>query len=111
MANPVAEYICVGVRSQGTTRERQRTFAGAPSDARLATWARSSRPPLDMITRYFPRKKGWVVFDMRGAVSVAVTGYGSTYFKWIGITRHPTLFPTEAAAVMAMMHILQRAAG
>jgi len=86
-----------------------RTFAckvaGAPNDSRIANFAEAKHCPL--ATRYFPSKKGWVLFDLRTAVKVNMGVRGRNVAVWKGIKRHPKLFTTEDAAVMWAMHKLQ----
>ena len=98
----VATYKIIGVYADGRTRVWTRR--GAPDDAWLCSRGTAYR--CDAMVRYMPSRKGWTVTAVRHAQQVMPLG--SNYSKWVGHSRSPRIFPTEEAAVMFAIHMLQQ---
>lgn len=82
-----------------------RDIKGAPTDGVLALWA--TRKKLAFVARYFPSRKGWVVFECREVRLTAVrANSGRSYSKILNFNRIPRTIATEDAAVMLMLHKL-----
>lgn len=84
-----------------------RTCLGAPSDVQMSGFALCHGA--SMATRYFPSRKGWLLYDLRTARTTAGGGTGN-WRKLVGHTRLKRTYPTEEAAVMHAMTILSREA-
>jgi hypothetical protein len=105
MPNKAAEYVVVALRAAGEPTQIEHMFRGAPSDARLASWCRQRSQPYDVVVRYFPSRKGWLVLDMRN-VSVRIGPNPGSPVYWHGIQRSTRVYATESAAVMKAMYML-----
>lgn len=98
----VATYKIIGVHADGQTRVLTKT--GAPDDAWLCS--RGTSYKCGAMVRYMPSRKGWTVTDVRHAQHVMPLN--SSYSKWVGYSRSPRIFPTEEAATMFAIHMLQQ---
>ena len=99
----VATYKIIGVHADGRTRVWSK-LVGAPNDAWLCS--RGTSYKCGAMVRYMPSRKGWTVTDVRHAQHVIPLNF--SYSKWVGYSRSPRIFPTEEAAVMFAIHILQQ---
>lgn len=82
-----------------------RSYPKAPSDALVIGWAH--RRKLDFAARYFPSRKGWMLFDLRKAQPIQkYGGAGRVFDVWVGQERLMRVYATEDGAVMHAMAIL-----
>lgn len=96
-----ARYLLLGVHPRGLVVEGH--TRGAPSDALLCDWGKSRG--CSFVVRYFPTKKGWTALDIRNArQSTPIPP--NNYVIWRGQVRLPRIYPSEDAAVMHAMAIL-----
>lgn len=97
-----AVYKIVGVST--TAQVLSRSVRGAPSDARIVRWARAKN--IQFAARYFPSRKGWVVYDLRNVlIKMRVASSGREFQEILGLARMPRTIATEDAAVMLMLHM------
>lgn len=80
MGNPAAEYEVIGLRASHRIVRKKRK--GAPQEQWMV---------------------GWRILDIRKALEVG--GFSSRKF-WTGHERGSTYFPSEDAAIMAAIHML-----
>lgn len=99
----MANYVVVALRATGDKRQIEHTFRGAPSEARLAATFRSGLNQYDLAVRYYPSRKGWLIIDMRYAFA---TEGASGIPYWTNTRRSPKVYPSESAAVMKAIYIL-----
>ena len=100
----MARYKRIGITKDGKIIEWTPHRDGAPNEAWLIAWGKERYCAI--VIRYFPSRKGWRLIDIRNAVQKSV-GYKS-YPQWFGQVRGTRYYPTEDAAVMAAIHMLQR---
>lgn len=97
MVNPAASYRVIGV---AVNRVVETTMQGAPGPHRLCAWAKARY--LDLVVRYYPSKRGWMVSDLRKAVRCGLVGHSPWDSR--SIKRFDRVFPNEDSAVMFAMH-------
>lgn len=96
MVNPAASYRVIGVAAN---RIVETTMQGAPGPSRFCAWAKKLR--LDLVVRYYPSKRGWMVSDVRKARKATLVAREI----WLSrsIKRFDRVFPNEDSAVMWAM--------
>lgn len=99
----MAKYTVVAIRASGSVRQTERTFNGAPSEAKLASVFRGGVEKYDLAIRYYPSRKGWVIIDLRNA-TIKELQSGRQY--WTNTRRSSKTYPNESAAVMKAIYIL-----
>ena len=87
----------------GPRGETSRFRSGAPSDAMICELG--ARYKSEFATRYFPSRKGWIVFDLRKARKVRTSGHRDF---WTGCCRLRTVCPNKEAAIMLAYHAAMR---
>lgn len=87
----------------GGIPETRRSKKGAPSDAWICETG--ARLKAQFAARYFPSRRGWIVFDLRKARKIRTA---SRYDLWVGHDRLQTVCPNEDAAAMLAYHAAAR---
>lgn len=97
-----AIYKLVGLRRDGSTVEQLNL--PRPTDAKMCAWGK--RRGCVMVFRYWPSKKGWTALNIHNAQEFVRTGRLGRYSEWTGAVRGTRVYPTEDAAVMHVLAIL-----
>lgn len=97
MVNKFTRYELVGIVGSRTVHGSR---SGAPSDGEMTVWGKVKR--VDIVTRYYPTKKGWLLLDIRKAMQV---GSHNKRF-WVGQQRGERVYPSMDAAIMHAIAIL-----
>ena len=92
--HPKPPYVVIAITRGGVTKSK--THVVAPSDTYVVEFA--LRHKARYVTRYFPSKRGWVLFDVTNAVGFAPPS--AKYVSYNGVVRGERIYPTEDAVVM-----------
>lgn len=95
-----ARYKIHGVAHDGKVFEHFHN--GSPPESYMLGLA--DRRKYVAVIRYFPSKKGWVVWDTRRLQAFKQR----TFTRWSGFTRLDRRFPNEDSAIMAAKHLFTR---
>lgn len=87
-----AVYDIIAIRADGTTAAWK--HRGAPGDDVLCTFGH--RKKAQVVARYFPSRKGWLLLDIRNIVPVQMAGRN----VWRNHARVPKVFATVDGAIM-----------
>lgn len=98
MYPPYKKYVIFAILANGEVK-RSKDYNKAPQTRTIVNFVLRHKARFG--TRYFPSKKGWMLYDCRLALkSVNVGTYGRVFEDFIGWTRFDRIYPTEDAAVM-----------
>jgi hypothetical protein len=109
----MTDYIVVAIRAHGDVRQMERTFRKSPTDAQIAMWLSQQNPPWVqshgwhppvLAVRYYPRWGGWKITNFSHA-RMELLRNGHTQV-WKNFTKEPKIYPSEAAAVMKAIYLL-----
>ena len=80
--------------------QKVRHFKKSPGPASMAWWAKQHE--LQFVTRYYPTKGGWMVFDMRNVFERQLMNGRMIAHGW---RRATMVFPNPQAALTAAAHL------
>lgn len=107
----MAKYEVVAVHRHSQQEIRLTFPDGAPSDQKIVSRLFRMRGNTDtrrvndwLATRYYPSRKGWVIFDFQHTVPSPLRSRPSVVI-WRNIHRSTRVYPSEDAAVMKIRYM------
>lgn len=107
-ASPKPDYKLIGI-SSGKWQYSKRGFDKAPQTHQMITWGRRVRAWF--VVRYYPSRKGWMATDIREVFEREMLVHGRKLKVWAGEKRGKRVYPTEDAAIMHLMTVMDGTQG
>lgn len=105
---PKPNYVMTGIR--GTRVEKSRGRNKPPTDVQMTVWGKERG--LHFVIRFWPSRKGWMALDIRAAqVFDRSSRAGFKFSNVVGHIRGTRVYPSEEAAVMHLMAVMDGTQG